>query len=301
MISQNSPFASGTQFALIEHLSDENRVHQYSRLERFSNEFIRILGSWWTTEYKWPKDPIRNWSRIWEYPFVSCLAEKLVKNGSKVLDVGSGTTFFPFYLAQINNFDLYALDNDPKHNSHFSACCRAVRQKLKLHDLIPVPVMASAECTRLKSDSFDLVYSISVLEHVPDPLLVIEEIYRLLKPGGYLIVTLDVAYPLGVKSDGLQVPDLIELTDTVSNKFLTLIPPIQPFPQGLLTYENSPNRNYKEPDLPWSALLRPIGKAPGSIYWRLRQVMFAGFKKDVTSPIWEPHLCIFGLVAQKPF
>ena len=42
-------------------------------------------------------------------------------------------------------------------------------------------------------NSIDLVYSISVLEHIPDPAQIISEIHRVLKPEGHLLLTYDVA------------------------------------------------------------------------------------------------------------
>ena len=41
---------------------------------------------------------------------------------------------------------------------------------------------------RLEPLSFDVVMLISVLEHLPDPLLIIESCFRLLKPGGVLLI-----------------------------------------------------------------------------------------------------------------
>mgnify|MGYP000386234247 CR=1 FL=1 len=43
------------------------------------------------------------------------------------------------------------------------------------------------------SDSFDMVYCISVLEHTDDYETIIEEFYRVLLPGGLLVVTFDIS------------------------------------------------------------------------------------------------------------
>jgi len=54
-------------------------------------------------------------------------------------------------------------------------------------DLMPYPnvdVVARAEEVPLASDSVDILISIAVVEHVQDPIAVIEEFRRVLKPGG---------------------------------------------------------------------------------------------------------------------
>jgi SAM-dependent methyltransferase len=45
------------------------------------------------------------------------------------------------------------------------------------------------------NDSFDLVISTQVLEHVPSPGMLVREMVRVLKPGGVLILTLPFVYP----------------------------------------------------------------------------------------------------------
>jgi len=46
-----------------------------------------------------------------------------------------------------------------------------------------------------ENDSFGLVISTQVLEHVPSPAMLIREMVRVLKPGGILILTLPFVYP----------------------------------------------------------------------------------------------------------
>ncbi len=57
---------------------------------------------------------------------------------------------------------------------------------------------AFANCLELpfQNDSFDTVLSTQVLEHVPDPRLLIAEMARVLRPGGVLILSAPMTWPL---------------------------------------------------------------------------------------------------------
>ena len=57
-------------------------------------------------------------------------------------------------------------------------------------------VIASAESIPVASASFDCVLMTQVLEHVPSPDAVLAEMYRLLRPGGTIAVTVPLAWEL---------------------------------------------------------------------------------------------------------
>lgn len=61
-------------------------------------------------------------------------------------------------------------------------------------------------------DSFDAVFSIQVLEHVPNPSLALREVARVLKPNGVLLLTTNFMYPRhGVPFDFFRfTPDGLE-------------------------------------------------------------------------------------------
>jgi SAM-dependent methyltransferase len=56
-------------------------------------------------------------------------------------------------------------------------------------------IVASALDLPLDDQSFDTVVSTELLEHVPDPLRALREMYRVLKPGGYLILSAPMYWP----------------------------------------------------------------------------------------------------------
>jgi SAM-dependent methyltransferase len=60
-------------------------------------------------------------------------------------------------------------------------------------------ILADAASIPLQSESFDTVIMAELLEHVPDPLAVLKEACRLLKPGGTALVT--APFMVGVHGD----------------------------------------------------------------------------------------------------
>jgi SAM-dependent methyltransferase len=56
-------------------------------------------------------------------------------------------------------------------------------------------IICSALSIPFREESFDTVTSTEVLEHVPDPLLAMREMSRVLKPGGHLIITVPLYWP----------------------------------------------------------------------------------------------------------
>ncbi len=90
--------------------------------------------------------------------------------GALVLDVGSGTRRLR---ADVVNLDIDAFEN--------------------------VDVVANATRIPFLDETFDLVISEAVLEHVPDPRGVVSEMIRVLQPGGQLYV--DVPFLQGFHAD----------------------------------------------------------------------------------------------------
>lgn len=56
-------------------------------------------------------------------------------------------------------------------------------------------IVASALDLPLENQSFDTVVSTELLEHVSDPLRALQEMHRVLKPGGYLILSTPLYWP----------------------------------------------------------------------------------------------------------
>ncbi len=57
-------------------------------------------------------------------------------------------------------------------------------------------IQADAKIMPFAKDTFDVVICGELLEHVPDPRLVLRDIYRVLKPAGKLLLTVPFLYPI---------------------------------------------------------------------------------------------------------
>ena len=161
-------------------------------IEHFSREFLRknreLLAEY---SNKWVADPFHHWSRQWEYPFVlreiEYFARETQRPALEILDAGSGITFFPFLVRQqISQSQLTCCDSDQSIQPVFTAIADRSDRTI---DFFSVDLAA----TQFPANRFDVIYCISVLEHVNHYSQIVAEFHRLLRPGGMLIITLDIS------------------------------------------------------------------------------------------------------------
>lgn len=105
--------------------------------------------------------------------------------GKRILEVGSGCGSLQAYGRAVHGLDLHGIE--PASQDDFSTTM-AVCHLLLDHHHLPHDVVrnAAGEAIPHPDDSFDIVYSSNVLEHVGDPAAVLAESIRVLKPGGVL-------------------------------------------------------------------------------------------------------------------
>lgn len=121
-------------------------------------------------------------SEIFYYKFVGKkIFKKIISKlksdnfGGKLLDVGCGTGIFLNEL-QKSGYDVLGIDN-----SHF------------VLDAVPLEIKDRVQITNLKDANypdcfFDIVVIRQVIEHLMDPNIELEEVYRILKPDGLLYI-----------------------------------------------------------------------------------------------------------------
>lgn len=102
---------------------------------------------------------------------------KIIASSKKILDIGGGFRFgkeLEKYQGLFKNSHYLVLDNNPE---------------------VKPDILADAHRVPLPDDSVDAVICKSVLEHVANPVKVMDEIYRILKTGGYCLVYAPFIYP----------------------------------------------------------------------------------------------------------
>ncbi|MCS6886616.1 class I SAM-dependent methyltransferase [Chloroflexus sp.] len=101
--------------------------------------------------------------------------------GARVLDLGAGMGGFAV-AAALAGARVTACEYNP-------AYCRIIRLRAARYDLRLPIINAAGEGLPLPSAAFDLVVAWDVLEHVQDPVAVLREIARVLRPGGHALIT----------------------------------------------------------------------------------------------------------------
>ena len=118
---------------------------------------------------------------LYHRPIVSALGAALGKSpGVDVLNVGSGP-FFELDEVDARERRITICDVDP----------RAVELAKELHGgkLAGADVIEPGAPLPYTNDRFDLVVSMDVVEHLPDPSPWLAELFRVTKPGGMLFLT----------------------------------------------------------------------------------------------------------------
>lgn len=105
--------------------------------------------------------------------------------GQTILDIGTATGSLPLTLAQCFTVHAVGIDWSPQ----LIATAKANAQVLALTDCVQFRVMDVRAGLPFADESFDGVLCLGVIETLADPEALIGQISRILKPGGWLVVS----------------------------------------------------------------------------------------------------------------
>lgn len=255
---------------------------KFKEMEDFSDKFLsanRIsLGRY---ANKWVRDPLHQWSRQWEYPYVLDKVQSFIENTkpTKILDAGSGITFFPYLIKSLYPFtDIYCVDNDTN------------LEKIYRHINVRSNIKVNFSCSDLKelsfpSEWFDVVYCISVIEHTNYCEEIIEELNRVLRPEGRLVITFDISLD-GTRD--ISVEKAEKLLSLLVKKFdITEEMPVE-LTSELSAVDIFSTRTAKDID-------------PKLLPWKLPQLLYrlAALIRGKAFGTWPPLLTVFCLSIKK--
>lgn len=131
-------------------------------------------------------------SKNWEYLYVfDCIrSQTSLNNRIKVLDAGAGRGALQLHIASENNSELYSCDLDYNDLSPYGENYGKAFLK-KYHNLIKFRTCSIFNLP-YEDEYFDVVYCVSVLEHFQNKKYALNELLRVLKTNGTLILTFDI-------------------------------------------------------------------------------------------------------------
>lgn len=230
-----SPFERSGLAARSDLLTQE-WLELFHSLEKEQEIFLIHEDRFRSPGYKWPRDPLHTWSRVWEYPYVyhhlKIWRAKFSGGMPLVVDLGSGVTFFPFTLARLG-CSVTCVDIDEVCKMDLACAAQCV-----LHEPGKVDFQLSdGHVIPFKDEEVDGLYSISVLEHISTLENTVEEIARVLKPGGLFILTIDLSLRNDVQ---LGVDPYQLLMKKMMDHFDFLYPEIGVHPADMLNSLSGP-------------------------------------------------------------
>jgi 2-polyprenyl-3-methyl-5-hydroxy-6-metoxy-1,4-benzoquinol methylase len=137
-----------------------------------------------------------NWSKIWEYPWLWYAGLKEIDlSCSRILDIGSEISPFPWLLSMKG-----AKVSLVEVTTEWAGQWRELKNRLGIE--IDWHIVRSEELP-FEDETFNVVTSFSVIEHQSNKRAAVDEIVRVLKPGGLLAISFDICE----SSMGMSFPE----------------------------------------------------------------------------------------------
>lgn len=109
--------------------------------------------------------------------------------GADILEIGSGHGGISCYLACVGARRVVSIDVDTSRLEFGEALAEQIAALSDPPRPLPLEFM-EMDChdLKLENESFDVVVADNILEHVDDPAVVLAECYRVLRPGGQVLI-----------------------------------------------------------------------------------------------------------------
>lgn len=109
------------------------------------------------------------------------------RENTKVLEIGSGIGTNCLLCKAMSEGEMFGIEPAPGSYQKLIDCIHLLQEG---NPHLPYnAIEAGAESLPFSDNTFDFIYSFEVMEHVMDPKKMLEEIYRVLKPGGLSYIT----------------------------------------------------------------------------------------------------------------
>jgi 2-polyprenyl-3-methyl-5-hydroxy-6-metoxy-1,4-benzoquinol methylase len=197
-------------------LEGDAGLRSLGALEPLQERFLAEHGAAIPPAYssKWPVDKLHWWSRPEEYAFTLFHLLGLLRHSPasppRVLEFGPGCSFVPHALARVGGLkSMRMVDIDPDVMAFWRAAGAEIGLNVDSHD-------------EVSEHAFDVIYSVSVVEHVRDPQATVKGLVRQLAPGGTLLLTMDVDLDLEGRH-GLTVAQLANILATEDIAFQPIL------------------------------------------------------------------------------
>ena len=129
-----------------------------------------------------------NWSKVWEYPWLwRQVLGQIDWQDQRLVDLGSEISPMPWFLATLGA-RVTLIETDPQWVPRWEALRARLGVDVDWH-------LVDSERLPLADAEVDVLTSFSVIEHQPDKGRAMDEVARVLKPGGRLAISFDICEP----------------------------------------------------------------------------------------------------------
>ncbi|MCK4819499.1 class I SAM-dependent methyltransferase [bacterium] len=118
----------------------------------------------------------------------------------KILEAGTGKGRFTLTLAQAG-YSVMSIDISVKEQ----AIAKLNLQYFEVDDLVDLKI-ENVESLSFKDASFDIIFSVNTIHHLANPLKMVDELLRVIKPGGKIVLS-------DFSKQGMRVMDKIHLQE----------------------------------------------------------------------------------------